>query len=143
MGVNKAILLGNVGRDPEIKSLPSGMRLATFSLATTDRRSKDEQGKPRTEWHNIVAWDRMVDIVESYVTKGKQLYIEGQIRTRKYEVDGVTKYRSEVHIREMELLGGRGGSQGGGNQVDQADQVDQGYGKVAPSFPDDADDVPF
>ena len=143
MGVNKAILLGNVGRDPEIKSLPSGMRLATFSLATTDRRSKDEQGKPRTEWHNIVAWDRMVDIVENYVTKGKQLYIEGQIRTRKYEVDGVTKYRTEVHIREMELLGGRGGSQGGGNQGDQADQVDQGYGKVAPSFPDDADDVPF
>ena len=88
MGVNKAILLGNVGRDPEIKSLPSGMRLATFSLATTDRRSKDENGNPRTEWHNIVAWDRMVDIVENYVTKGKQLYIEGQIRTRKYEVDG-------------------------------------------------------
>jgi hypothetical protein len=69
MGINKAILLGNVGRDPEIKSLPSGMRLATFSLATTDRRSKDENGNPRTEWHNIVAWDRMVDVVENYVTK--------------------------------------------------------------------------
>jgi single-strand DNA-binding protein len=136
MGVNKAILLGNVGRDPEIKSLPSGMRLATFSLATTDRRSKDENGNPRTEWHNIVAWDRMVDVVENYVTKGKQLYIEGQIRTRKYEVDGITKYRTEVHIREMELLGGRPspGGQGPGSGD---------YNTVGQNFPDDADDVPF
>ncbi|MDX2438527.1 MAG: single-stranded DNA-binding protein [Acidobacteriota bacterium] len=136
MGVNKAILLGNVGRDPEIKSLPSGMRLATFSLATTDRRSKDENGNPRTEWHNIVAWDRMVDVVENYVTKGKQLYIEGQIRTRKYEVEGVTKYRSEVHIREMELLGGRSSSGG-------TSQGTQDHGAVGQNFPDDADDVPF
>ena len=136
MGINKAILLGNVGRDPEIKSLPSGMRLATFSLATTDRRSKDENGNPRTEWHNIVAWDRMVDVVENYVTKGKQLYIEGQIRTRKYEVDGQTKYRTEVHIREMELLGGRSSSGGSGQDT-------QDYGGVGQSFPDDADDVPF
>jgi single-strand DNA-binding protein len=135
MGINKAILLGNVGRDPEIKSLPSGMRLATFSLATTDRRSKDENGNPRTEWHNIVAWDRMVDVIENYVTKGKQLYIEGQIRTRKYEVDGVTKYRTEVHIREMELLGGR--SSGGSGESAQD------YGAVGQNFPDDADDVPF
>jgi len=136
MGINKAILLGNVGRDPEIKSLPSGMRLATFSLATTDRRSKDENGNPRTEWHNIVAWDRMVDVIENYVTKGKQLYIEGQIRTRKYEVDGITKYRTEVHIREMELLGGRSSSGGGS-------QPSSDYGSVGPNFPDDADDVPF
>ena len=136
MGINKAILLGNVGRDPEIKSLPSGMRLATFSLATTDRRSKDENGNPRTEWHNIVAWDRMVDVIENYVTKGKQLYIEGQIRTRKYEVDGITKYRTEVHIREMELLGGRSSSGG-------ANQASPDYGSVGQNFPDDADDVPF
>ena len=136
MGINKVILLGNVGRDPEVKSLPSGMRLATFSLATTDRRSKDENGSPRTEWHNLVAWDRLVDVVENYVTKGKQLYIEGQMRTRKYEVDGVTKYRTEIHIRELELLGSRGSSGG-------PSQGAQDHGKVAPSFPDDADDVPF
>ena len=136
MGINKAILLGNVGRDPEIKSLPSGMRLATFSLATTDRRSKDEHGNPRTEWHNIVVWDRMVDVVENYVSKGKQLYIEGQIRTRKYEVEGQTKYRTEIHVREMELLGGRPSS-GGSNQGGPD------YGSVGQGFPDDADDVPF
>ena len=137
MGINKAILLGNVGQDPEIKTLPSGTRLATFSLATSDRRFKDENGNPRTEWHNLVAWDGLVDVVERYVTKGKQLYIEGQLRTRKYEVDGVTKYRTEVHIREMELLGGRGGGSGGG------DAQREDYGAVAQSFPDDADDVPF
>ncbi|HSN55279.1 MAG TPA: single-stranded DNA-binding protein [Candidatus Sulfomarinibacteraceae bacterium] len=132
MGVNKVILVGNVGRDPEIKSLPSGIRIATFSLATTDRRSKDESGNPRTEWHNIVAWDRLVDVIEQYVTKGKQLYIEGQIRTRSYEQDGQKKYFTEIHVREMELLGGRPSGSGGSR--------DQGPGS---SFPDDSDDVPF
>jgi single-strand DNA-binding protein len=135
MGINKAILLGNVGRDPELKTLPSGVRIATFSLATTDRRSKDENGNPRTEWHNLVAWDKLAEVVERYVTKGKQLYIEGQMRTRKYEVEGVTKYRTEIHIREMEMLGGRGGGGGGAPRED--------YGEVAQGFPDDADDVPF
>ena len=82
-----------------------------------------------------MAWDRLVDVVERYVTKGKQLYIEGQIRTRKYEVDGVTKYFTEIHIREMEMLGGRGGTGNGAPRED--------HGAVAQSFPDDADDVPF
>jgi single-strand DNA-binding protein len=133
MGINKVILVGNVGRDPEIKALPSGVRLAKFSLATTDRRSKDENGNPRTEWHNLVAWRGLADVVEQYVTKGKQLYIEGQIRTRSYEQDGQKKYFTEIHIQEMELLGGRSSSDGGGFR-------DSGSGG---GFPDDVDDVPF
>ena len=133
MGINKVILVGNVGRDPEVKSLPSGTRLATFSLATTDRRSKDEQGNPRTEWHNLVAWSGLAEIVEKYVTKGKQLYIEGQIRTRSWEQDGQKKYRTEVHINEMELLGSRPASGGG-------DFRDPG---PTNAYPDDSDDVPF
>jgi single-strand DNA-binding protein len=133
MGINKVILVGNVGRDPEIKSLPSGSRLATFSLATTDRRSKDENGNPRTEWHNLVAWGRLADVVEQYVTKGKQLYIEGQIRTRSWEQDGQKKYFTEIHIQEMEMLGGRQSSDGGGFR-------DPGPGG---GFPNDVDDVPF
>jgi single-strand DNA-binding protein len=133
MGINKVILVGNVGRDPEIKSLPSGTRLATFSLATTDRRSKDEDGNPRTEWHNLVAWSKLADVVEQYVTKGKQLYIEGQIRTRSWEQDGQKRYRTEVHIQEMELLGSRQSSGGGGFR----DPGPQG------GYPDDNDDVPF
>ncbi|MCU0303396.1 MAG: single-stranded DNA-binding protein [Thermoanaerobaculales bacterium] len=136
MGINKVILVGNVGRDPEIKSLPSGTRLATFSLATTDRRSKDEHGNPRTEWHNLVAWGKLADVVEQYVTKGKQLYVEGQIRTRSWEPEpGQKKYFTEIHIQEMELLGGRpAGDHGGGSSRDPG----PGNG-----FPDDVDDVPF
>jgi single-strand DNA-binding protein len=134
MGINKVILVGNVGRDPEIKSLPSGVRVATFSLATTDRRFKDESGQPRTEWHNLVAWRGLADVVEKYVTKGKLLYIEGQIRTRTWEPEpGQKKYFTEIHIDEMEMLGGRGSSDTGG-------YPDPGPGN---SFPDDTDDVPF
>jgi len=134
MGINKVILVGNVGRDPEIKVLTSGTRLATFSLATTDRRSKDENGDPRTEWHNVVAWSGLADVVERYVTKGKQLYIEGQIRYRTWEPEpGQKKYFTEIHVQEMELLGGRPSSGGGGPR------------EAGPSgsFPDDKDDVPF
>jgi len=140
MGVNKVILVGNVGRDPEIKSLPSGTRIATFSLATTDRRSKDDDGNPRTEWHNLVVWDRLVDVVERWVTKGKQLYIEGQIRTRTYETDGQKKYFTEIHVREMEMLGGGGSGSGGGGGT-RSPEPD--YGSSGGGFPDDADDVPF
>ncbi len=137
---NKVILVGHVGRDPEIKSLPSGTRLATFSLATNERR-KDQDGNwgEHTEWHNLVVWDRLVDVVERFVTRGKQLYIEGRIRTRTYETDGQKKYFTEIHVRELELLGSAGGGGGGG-----ARRPDDGYGSSnGGGFPDDADDVPF
>jgi single-strand DNA-binding protein len=135
MGINKVILVGHVGRDPELKSLPSGTNLATFSLATTDRRYKDENGNPRTEWHNIVAWGNLAEIVDRYVTKGKQLYIEGSIRTRTYEQDGQKKYFTEIHVQTMEMLGSRQDSGGSPPRED--------YGGVAQGFPDDNDDVPF
>ena len=135
MGINKVILVGNVGRDVDFRALPSGTHLAKFSLATTDRRSKDENGNPRTEWHNIVAWGKLAEICDQYVTKGKLLYIEGQIRTRTYEQDGQKKWFTEIHAEKMEMLGGRGESGGGAPRED--------YGNVGQSFPDDADDVPF
>ena len=75
------------------------------SLRSTDRRFKDENGNPRTEWHNIVAWGKLAEICDRYVTKGKQLYIEGQIRTRTYEQDGQKKYFTEIHMEQMEMLG--------------------------------------
>ena len=104
MGINKVILVGNVGRDVEFRATQSGQNLAKFSLATTDRRFKDENGNPRTEWHNIVAWGKLAEICDRYVTKGKQLYIEGQIRTRTYEQDGQKKYFTEIHMEQMEML---------------------------------------
>lgn len=139
MGINKVILVGNVGRDPEFKSLPSGTNLATFSLATTDKRFKDENGEPHTEWHNIVVWGRQAEIASQYITKGKQLYVEGRIRTRTYEKDGQKKYFTEVHCDRFELLGSRGGDGGGGGYSPGGPGPSGG----GPSFPDDADDVPF
>ena len=135
MGINKVILVGNVGRDVEFRATQGGNNLAKFSLATTDRRFKDENGNPRTEWHNIVAWGKLAEICDRYVTKGKLLYIEGQIRTRTYEQDGQKKWFTEIHMDQMEMLGSRGGA---GNDAPRED-----HGVVAQSFPDDADDVPF
>ena len=135
MGVNKVILVGNVGRDPEMKSLPSGTHLCKFSMATTDKRSKDEDGNPRTEWHNIVTWGKLAEICDRYVKKGKLLYIEGSIRTRTYEQDGQKKYFTEIHASTMEMLGSRQDSEAGGPRGN--------YGSVAQSYPDDVDDVPF
>jgi single-strand DNA-binding protein len=134
MGINKVILVGHVGRDVDFRATQGGTSIAKFSLATTDRRFKDESGNPRTEWHNIVAWGKLAEICERYVTKGKLLYIEGQIRTRSYEQDGQKKYFTEIHADQMEMLGS---PQGGGG----ASREDGGV--VAQSFPDDADDVPF
>ena len=134
MGINKVILVGNVGRDPEMKSLPSGTHLCKFSLATTDKRFKDEDGNPRTEWHNIVTWGKLAEICDRYVTKGKQLYIEGSIRTRSYEQDGQKKYFTEIHAQTMEMLGSRQGDSGGSRSD---------HGSVSQGYPDDVDDVPF
>ncbi len=139
--INKVILVGNVGRDPEIKSLPSGSRLATFSLATNERR-KDDSGNwvDYTEWHNIVVWDRLVNVVEQYVHKGKLLYIEGAIRTRSWEQDGQKKYMTEIRVRELKLLGGPGGSSSSGGDSGRRDSSASASGSGG--FPDD-DDVPF
>jgi single-strand DNA-binding protein len=136
--INKVILVGNVGRDPEIRSTSSGTPVANFRLATNERR-KDANGEwvDHTEWHTVVVWGRMVSVVEQYVHKGRQLYIEGALRTREWEQkDGQKRYSTEIHARELKLLGSRSSSDGGGSSRDD-------YGSVGQGFPDDADDVPF
>ena len=136
--INKVILVGNVGRDPEIRSTQSGTQVANFSLATNERR-KDANGEwtDHTEWHKLVVWGRMVGVVEQYVQKGRQLYIEGVLRTRDWEQkDGQKRQSTEIHVRELKLLGGRGNAVAGG-------AAREDYGAVAQGFPDDADDVPF
>lgn len=109
-GVNKAILLGHVGKDPEIRSTNGGAIVASFSLATADRQ-KDGQGnwQDRTEWHNLVAFNRTAEIIRDYVRKGSQLLIEGKIQTRKWDdrESGQKKYRTEILIYDVTLLGGR------------------------------------
>ncbi len=111
-GVNKVFLLGNVGKDPEIRTTAGGMTVASFSLATAER-AKDAQGNwaDKTEWHNLVAFQRTAEIVRDYVKKGTQIFIEGKIQTRSWDdkESGQKKYRTEILINELSLLGGGGG----------------------------------
>jgi len=109
--VNKVILVGNLGKDPEIKYTPSGTPVAKFSLATNERyKDKAGEWQDRTEWHNIVAWQRLAEIVGEYVKKGSKLYIEGRLQTSSWEdkQSGEKKYRTEIVAQDLVLLGGRG-----------------------------------
>ncbi len=115
--VNKVILLGNVGKDPEIRSTAGGTMVANFTLATSDRQ-KDAQGnwQDRTEWHNLVAFTRTAEIIRDYVKKGSKLYVEGKIQTRSWDdkESGQKKYRTEIIVNDLSLLSGRDeGSSGG------------------------------
>ncbi len=147
MSVNKVILVGNLGKDPELRYTPSGAAVATFSLATTERY-KDREGNPqkKTEWHNIVVWRQLAEICGKYLHKGKQIYVEGKIQNRSYEDrDGNKRYISEVVINEMQMLGSRddnqqsGGNSGGGDQSQNQNynqgspQQGQGYNKNQPA----------
>jgi single-strand DNA-binding protein len=111
-GINKVILIGNVGRDPELRYTQNGTAVANFSLATSEKYTKkDGTAVDSTEWHNIVAWARLAEICGEYVTKGRQVYIEGRIQTRKWEdSDGATRYTTEIVAQNMQMLGGRGDS---------------------------------
>ncbi len=140
MGINKVILVGNVGRDPETRAIPSGTTLCKFSVATSEPRFKDrETGEPHTEWHNIVAWGKLGDFCSNYLSRGRQVYIEGRIRTRTYEQDGQKKYFTEIHADVVELLGRRDDRAGGGGPGPAGDSS----GGPGGSFPADNDDVPF
>ena len=117
-GVNKVILVGNVGKDPEIRATQGGMSIASFALATTDRtKGQDGQWTDKTEWHNLVAFQRTAEIVRDYVKKGSQIYVEGKIQTRSWDdkESGQKKYKTEILVNDLQLLGGRGegGSSGG------------------------------
>lgn len=110
MSVNKAILVGNVGKDPEVRYLDNGVAVATITLATTERGYTLQNGTQvpdRTEWHNIVAWRGLAEIAEKYIKKGTQLYVEGKITTRKWEKDGIARYSTEIVAESIELLGRR------------------------------------
>src|SRR5450755_2722720 len=115
-GVNKVFLLGNVGKDPEIRASASGMTIASFTLATADRQ-KDAQGnwQDKTEWHNLVAFQRTAEIVRDYVKKGTQLFIEGKIQTRSWDdkTSGEKKYKTEILVNELTITGGGQGKSGG------------------------------
>ncbi len=116
-GVNKAILLGNLGADPEKRETPAGLVITSLRLATTDQWTDKQTGEKRdnTEWHRVVLFGRLGEVAAQYLTKGSQVYIEGRIQTRKWQgQDGQDRYTTEIIASEMQLLGGRGGGGGGG-----------------------------
>ncbi len=124
--VNKVILVGHLGKDPEVKYTPNGTAVAKFSLATNERyKDKDGNWQDRTEWHNIVAWQRTAEVAGEYLKKGRQVYIEGRLRTDSWEDKNTheKKYRTEIVVEDLVLLGagGRGeGEEGGGGRTRSA-----------------------
>ncbi|WP_018935177.1 single-stranded DNA-binding protein [Thioalkalivibrio sp. ALJ24] len=116
-GVNKAIILGNLGADPEKRETPGGATVTNFRVATTEQWTDRNSGEKRenTEWHRVVMFGRLADIAAQYLTKGSQVYIEGRIQTRKWQgQDGQDRYTTEIVASDMQLLGGRGGGAAGG-----------------------------
>ncbi|MGH8198229.1 MAG: single-stranded DNA-binding protein [Steroidobacteraceae bacterium] len=112
-GVNKVILIGNLGKDPQQRAMPSGKAVVNFSLATTDgwRDKQTGENKEATEWHNVVMFDRLAEIAAEYLRKGSHVYVEGRIRTRKWQDrEGQDRYTTEIVANEMQMLGGRGSS---------------------------------
>ena len=112
-GVNKGILVGNLGKDPEVRYLDNGVAVANFSLATTESyKNKEGEKVSQTEWHNIVLWRGLAEVAEKYLKKGASIYIEGKIKTRKWEdKDGNTRYNTDILADNMTMLGGKKDSQ--------------------------------
>lgn len=152
MSVNKVILIGNVGRDPEVRYLDSGIAVASLPLATTDRAytlANGTQVPERTEWHNLVLWRGLAETAEKYVHKGDKLYVEGKIRTRSYDDQtGAKRYVTEIFVDSMEMLSPRGtvapgaaAPQPGMSQGAPAQPMAQS--QATPAQDDTTDDLPF
>ncbi len=152
-GINKVILIGNLGRDPETRYSQGGNAVTNFSVATTenwrDRQSGEQQ--ERTEWHNVVCFARLAEIAGEYLRKGSKVYIEGSLRTSSWEQDGQKRYRTEIMARDLQMLDSRGGGaptgfeSGGGSGAYSGADSDQ-RGNNAPTLSDDDnfdDDIPF
>jgi single-strand DNA-binding protein len=159
-GINKVIIVGNVGGDPETRYMPSGSAVTNLTVATNESWKDKQTGeqKERTEWHRVAMFNRLAEIAAEYLRKGSQVYIEGKLRTRKWQdKSGQERYTTEIIADEMQMLGGRGGSGGGGNFGGGKQDAGQGGGQSggqsggqgggnAPPQPgpdDFDDDIPF
>ncbi len=140
MSVNKVILVGNVGKDPEVKHLENGRTVAGFSLATSESyTSKTGEKTTLTEWHNIVIWGKLAEVVEKWVKKGSKLYLEGKIRTRSWDdKDGNKRYTTEIFVDQMQMLGSSG------EKKDQPQQQQQATSQEPENWTQpEEDDLPF
>lgn len=145
MSLNKVILIGNVGRDPEVRYVTDNVPVASFTVATTKRGYKTQDGKEvpeKTEWHNIVLWRGLAKVAEQYVKKGTQVYIEGELQTRSWEKDGVKHYTTEIIANDMQLLGRR--SDNAASAPTAAPAAAPASNNAAPFAADNgSDDLPF
>ncbi len=140
-GVNKVILVGNLGADPEVRYTPGGLAVTNFRLATTENRTnKEGQREQRTEWHRIVAFGKLAEICGEYLAKGKQVYIEGRLQTRSWDdKDGNKRWTTDIIADKMQMLGPAGSQKAGGLSPDEAGMAD-----LAPDLsPGPDDDIPF
>lgn len=133
--LNKVQIIGNLGRDPEIKTIPSGQKVASFSLACSEKYTKDGQKVEKTEWINCKAWGKLAEIIEKYVKKGNQIYVEGKLETQTFEKDGVKRYKTEIVVNNMLMLGGK--NEGSNDAPNEYSQPSQNYNPM----PDN--DLPF
>ena len=142
-GINKVILVGNLGQDPEVKYTAGGAAVTTLSLATSESWKDKDTGsdQEKTEWHRVVRWRRLAEIAGEYLKKGSKVYIEGQLQTRKWEQDGQTRYTTEVIGRDMQFLDSRGSSSSDSSSYDDINQD-----MSSQNLPDSGitdDDIPF
>lgn len=151
-GVNKVIIVGRLGKDPEVRHLENGASVANFSVATSEVYKDRNTGerKEQTEWHNVVLWRGLAEVAEKYLTKGDMVYIEGKLRTRSWEKDGVTRYTTEIVGDNMTMLSPKGSSEGGYNAGQTQDSQSSGASSSASSskaaditVEDESDDLPF
>ena len=146
-GVNKVILVGRLGKDPEVRNLESGVSVANFTMATSETYRDKTSGdrKEVTEWHNIVLWRGLADVAQKYLHKGDMVFIEGKLRTRSWEKDGVTRYTTEVIADNMTMLSSRGG--GGSSSSGDSGYASSGKGSsegfTMPADTGGSDDLPF
>ncbi|UFS72269.1 single-stranded DNA-binding protein [Geomonas sp. RF6] len=144
--LNKVMLIGNLGKDPELRYTASGTAVASFSLATSDRiKNKNGEWEEKTEWHNVTLWARLAEIAGEYLSKGKTVYIEGRLQTRKWQdKDGKDRYTTEIVGEKMQMLSGKG--EGGGQRQQSRPSQGGGYGQGStydePVFNAD-DEIPF
>lgn len=142
-GVNKVILVGNLGKDPEIKNFDNGTSVARFSVATSENyKDKNGERQTKTEWHNVVCWRKLAEIAEKYLTKGSQIYIEGKLRTRSYnDAQGVLKYTTEIEADTFTMLGSK--QEGGSSSNNMATSPEPAASGGVNLSDNDGDDLPF
>lgn len=143
-GVNKVILVGRLGKDPEVRSLENGATVANFTMATSETYKDKTTGEKKeiTDWHNIVLWRGLAEIAQKYLHKGDMIYVEGKLRTRSWEKDGITRYTTEIIGDNMTMLSTRGGSgSGGGSSPNEG--YSTGTKSDSMSAGSGSDDLPF